>query len=129
MALARPLGSMQMQESERRGVDILFAIDTSRSMLTPDVKPNRLTRAKLAVEDLLDHLSGDGVGLVAFAGEAFLQAPVTTDYDAFRETLESLDTPYHCAGRHGYRRGDSPQRVDAGAARGYAEGHGADHRR
>ena len=83
---------MQLQESERRGLDILFAIDTSRSMLTPDVKPDRLTRAKLAVEDLIDHLSGDGVGLVAFAGEAFLQAPVTTDYDAFRETLQSLDT-------------------------------------
>jgi Ca-activated chloride channel family protein len=92
VALARPLGSMQMQESERRGTDILFAMDTSRSMLTPDVKPDRLTRAKLAVEDLIDHLTGDGVGLVAFAGEAFLQAPVTTDYDAFRETLESLDT-------------------------------------
>lgn len=92
VALARPLGSMQMQESERRGLDILFAIDTSRSMLTPDVKPDRLTRAKLGVEDLLEHLRGDGVGLVAFAGEAFLQAPLTTDYDAFRETLESLDT-------------------------------------
>ncbi len=92
VALARPLGSLQMQESERRGLDILFAIDTSRSMLTPDVKPDRLTRAKLAVEDLIDHLDGDGVGLVAFAGEAFLQAPVTTDYEAFRETLEALDT-------------------------------------
>ncbi len=91
-ALARPLGSMQVQESERRGLDILFAVDTSRSMLTPDVKPDRLTRAKLAVEDLIDHLDGDGVGLVAFAGEAFLQAPVTTDYDAFRETLQALDT-------------------------------------
>jgi Ca-activated chloride channel family protein len=92
LALARPLGSMRMEETERRGLDILFAIDTSRSMLTPDVKPDRLTRAKLAVEDLLDRLNGDGVGLVAFAGEAFLQAPVTTDYDAFRETLEALDT-------------------------------------
>ena len=92
VALARPLGSMRMEETERRGLDILFAIDTSRSMLTPDVKPDRLTRAKLAVEDLLDRLNGDGVGLVAFAGEAFLQAPVTTDYDAFRETLEALDT-------------------------------------
>jgi Ca-activated chloride channel family protein len=91
-ALARPLGSMRMEQTERRGLDILFAIDTSRSMLTPDVKPDRLTRAKLAVEDLLDRLTGDGVGLVAFAGEAFLQAPVTTDYDAFRETLEALDT-------------------------------------
>jgi len=92
VAMARPLGSLQMQESERRGLDILFAIDTSRSMLTPDVKPDRLTRAKLAVEDLIEHLNGDGVGLVAFAGEAFLQAPVTTDYEAFRETLQSLDT-------------------------------------
>ena len=92
VALARPLGSMRMEETERRGLDILFAIDTSRSMLTPDVKPDRLTRAKLAVEDLLDRLNGDGVGLVAFAGEAFLQAPVTTDYDAFHETLEALDT-------------------------------------
>jgi Ca-activated chloride channel family protein len=91
-ALARPLGPIQMQESERRGLDILFAIDTSRSMLTPDVKPDRLTRAKLAVEDLIDHLGGDSVGLVAFAGEAFLQAPVTNDYEAFRETLDSLDT-------------------------------------
>jgi Ca-activated chloride channel homolog len=92
VALAQPLGSLQLQESEQRGLDILFAIDTSRSMLTPDVKPDRLTRAKLAVEDLLDHLRGDGVGLVAFAGEAFLQAPVTNDYEAFRETLDSLDT-------------------------------------
>ncbi len=92
VALARPLGSMQMQETEQRGLDILFAIDTSRSMLTPDVKPDRLTRAKLAVEDVLERLNADGVGLVAFAGEAFLQAPVTTDYEAFRETLEALDT-------------------------------------
>lgn len=92
VALARPLGAMRMQESERRGLDILFAIDTSRSMLTPDVKPDRLTRARLAVEDLLDQLNGDGVGLVAFAGEAFLQAPVTTDYDAFKESLDALDT-------------------------------------
>jgi Ca-activated chloride channel family protein len=81
-----------MEESERRGLDILFAIDTSRSMLTPDVKPDRLTRARLAVEDLLDQLNGDAVGLVAFAGEAFLQAPVTTDYDAFKESLDALDT-------------------------------------
>jgi Ca-activated chloride channel family protein len=92
VAVARPLGAMRLQESERRGLDILFAIDTSRSMLTPDVKPDRLTRARLAVEDLLDQLNGDGVGLVAFAGEAFLQAPVTTDYDAFKESLDALDT-------------------------------------
>jgi Ca-activated chloride channel family protein len=92
VALARPLGAMRMEETERRGLDLVFAIDTSRSMLTPDVKPDRLTRARLAVEDLLDQLNGDGAGLVAFAGEAFLQAPVTTDYDAFKESLDALDT-------------------------------------
>jgi Ca-activated chloride channel family protein len=61
-------------------------------MLAQDVKPDRLSRAKLAVHDLLDKLNGDGVGLVAFAGNAFLQCPVTLDYDAFRESLDALDT-------------------------------------
>jgi Ca-activated chloride channel homolog len=71
---------------------LLFAVDTSKSMLAQDVKPDRLSRAKLAVHDLLDKLNGDGVGLVAFAGNAFLQCPVTLDYDAFRESLDALDT-------------------------------------
>ena len=61
-------------------------------MLAQDVKPDRLTRAKLAVTDLVAKLDGDGVGLVAFAGNAFLQCPVTLDYDAFRESLDALDT-------------------------------------
>ena len=91
-ALAQPLGAPEVLTEPGRGIDLLFAIDTSRSMLTQDVKPDRLTRARLAVEDLLDRLNGDAVGLVAFAGEAFLQAPLTTDYDAFRETLGALDT-------------------------------------
>ena len=61
-------------------------------MLTPDVKPDRLTRAKLAVDDFVSHLNGDGVGLIAFAGDAFLQCPITIDYDAFHESLQALDT-------------------------------------
>jgi Ca-activated chloride channel family protein len=61
-------------------------------MLAKDVKPDRLTRAKLAVSDLVDKLNGDSVGLIAFAGEAFLQSPVTLDYDAFHEALNALDT-------------------------------------
>ena len=61
-------------------------------MLTQDVKPNRLGRAKLAVDDLVNNLNGDGVGLLAFAGDSFLQCPITLDYDAFRESLDSLDT-------------------------------------
>lgn len=92
VALARPQAGYRWEETKRKGLEILFAVDTSKSMLAQDVKPNRLTRAKLAVEDLLDQLNGDGVGLVAFAGDAFLQCPVTLDYNAFRESVDALDT-------------------------------------
>ena len=92
MALARPQAGFEWQETHRKGLELLFAVDTSKSMLAQDVKPDRLTRAKLAVTDLVAKLNGDGVGLVAFAGNAFLQCPVTLDYDAFRESLDALDT-------------------------------------
>jgi Ca-activated chloride channel family protein len=92
VALARPQAGFEWQETHRKGLELLFAVDTSKSMLAQDVKPNRLTRAKLAVADLVTKLNGDGVGLVAFAGNAFLQCPVTLDYDAFRESLDALDT-------------------------------------
>jgi Ca-activated chloride channel family protein len=92
VALARPQAGFRWEETHRKGLEILFAVDTSKSMLAQDVKPNRLTRAKLAVEDLLGKLNGDGVGLIAFAGNAFLQCPITLDYDAFRESLGALDT-------------------------------------
>ncbi len=70
----------------------MFAIDTSRSMLTPDVKPDRLTRAKLAIDDFASQLDGDAVGIVAFAGAAFLVCPITLDYGAFHESLSAIDT-------------------------------------
>jgi Ca-activated chloride channel family protein len=92
VALARPQAGYRWEQTHRKGLDILFAVDTSKSMLTQDVKPDRLTRAKLAVSDLVDKLNGDDVGLIAFAGDAFLQSPMTMDYDAFRESLDALDT-------------------------------------
>jgi Ca-activated chloride channel family protein len=92
VALARPQAGYRWEETHRKGLDILFAVDTSKSMLTQDVKPDRLTRAKLAVSDLVDKLNGDDVGLIAFAGDAFVQNPMTLDYDAFRESLNALDT-------------------------------------
>jgi len=92
IALARPQAGFRWEETQRKGLEILFAVDTSKSMLAQDVKPNRLTRAKLAVEDLLGKLHGDGVGLIAFAGSSFLQCPITLDYDAFRDSLAALDT-------------------------------------
>lgn len=92
VALARPQAGFEWQETHRKGLELLFAVDTSKSMLAQDVKPDRLTRAKLGVTDLVGKLQGDGAGLIAFAGNAFLQCPVTLDYDAFRESLDALDT-------------------------------------
>jgi Ca-activated chloride channel family protein len=91
VALARPQAGYEWQETHRKGLEIVFAMDTSKSMLAQDVKPDRLTRAKMGVTDLVGRLNGDGVGLIAFAGSAFLQCPVTLDYDAFRESLDALD--------------------------------------
>lgn len=91
-ALAGPQAGYRWEQVTRRGNDIIFAIDTSRSMLTPDMKPNRLTRAKLAISDFVTRLDGDAVGLIAFAGNAFLQTPLTLDYGAFRESLDAVDT-------------------------------------
>jgi Ca-activated chloride channel family protein len=92
IALARPQFGYHWEEQKQRGIDLLFAIDTSKSMLTQDVTPDRLTRAKLAITDFVNKLDGDRVGLIAFAGDAFLQAPLTLDYNAFEETLDAVDT-------------------------------------
>jgi len=92
VALAKPrMGTIQ-REIKTNGRDVLLAIDTSRSMLATDVAPTRLARAKLISEDLLRLLQGDRIGIVAFAGSAFLQAPLTLDYNAVRDTLDDLDT-------------------------------------
>jgi Ca-activated chloride channel family protein len=90
VALAGPKWGFHWEEVHREGVDIVVALDTSRSMLAEDVKPNRLERAKLAVEDLVKRLRGDRIGLVAFAGSAFVQCPLTLDYDAFDENLHAV---------------------------------------
>ena len=91
-AIARPQWGYKWEESKTRGIDIIFAIDTSKSMLAEDVRPNRLERTKLAVSDLANSLGGDRIGLIAFSGQAFLQCPLTLDYDAFRMSLDALDT-------------------------------------
>lgn len=91
-ALARPQWGYRWEETKTRGIDIIFAVDTSKSMLAEDVKPDRLERAKLSVLDLVNILQGDRIGIVAFSGQAFLQCPLTLDYDAFRMSLEALDT-------------------------------------
>jgi Ca-activated chloride channel family protein len=90
-ALAGPLVGYYWEKVTSRGNEIIFAVDTSRSMSTPDVKPDRLTRAKLAIDDFTQLLDGDAVGLVAFAGDAFLVCPMTLDYGAFHESLNAVD--------------------------------------
>jgi len=92
VALARPQWGFTWEESKRQGRDVILAIDTSRSMLATDLQPDRLKRAKLAAEDIISQLEGDRVGLIAFAGTAFLQAPLTVDYSAARESLNEFDT-------------------------------------
>jgi Ca-activated chloride channel homolog len=92
IALAKPRWGYTYEDVKRRGLDLLFAIDTSRSMLSNDVAPNRLERVKLAAQDLITELQGDRAGLIAFAGRAFLQAPLTIDYDAAVESINDLDT-------------------------------------
>jgi Ca-activated chloride channel family protein len=91
-ALAQPRWGYTYEDAKRKGLDLILAVDTSRSMLSNDVLPSRLQRVKLATQDLINELQGDRVGLVAFAGRAFLQAPLTIDYDAAVEAINDLDT-------------------------------------
>ena len=92
VALAQPRYGVDEKETKQKGRDVIIAIDTSRSMLATDFAPTRLARAKLFTQDLIRLLQGDRVGLVAFAGSAFLQAPLTLDYNAVTNALEELDT-------------------------------------
>ena len=91
LALGGPMWGFHWEEVHREGIDLVVAIDTSRSMLSTDVKPNRLARAKLAVQDLLGRLKGDRIGLVAFAGTAFPQCPLTLDRNAFAQSLDAIE--------------------------------------
>ena len=91
VALARPQWGFTWEEVQQRGLDIVAAIDTSKSMLAEDISPNRLQRAKLAALDLMQAAKTDRLGLVAFAGVAFLQCPLTIDDSAFRQSLDALD--------------------------------------
>jgi len=88
-ALMRPQWGFHWEEVKRRGVDILIALDTSKSMLAEDVKPSRFERSKLAIKDLTRNLKGDRIGLIAFSGNAFLQCPLTLDYGGFSLSLDN----------------------------------------
>jgi Ca-activated chloride channel family protein len=89
---ARPQVGFDLQQVEQRGLDIIVAVDTSKSMLAADIAPNRLARAKLAALELMQRARTDRLGLVAFAGDAFLECPLTIDNTAFQQSVQALDT-------------------------------------
>jgi Ca-activated chloride channel family protein len=91
LALARPQWGEQTEASHVYGQDVVFLLDCSRSMLATDVSPSRLQRAKFAILDFAQRQSHGRVGLVAFAGQAFLQCPLTFDYGAFQDALMLVD--------------------------------------
>jgi len=89
LALARPLWGTQLVIKAQEGVEVMVVLDVSSSMLAEDIKPSRLTRAKLAIEDLMARLGGNEVGLVIFSGAAFVQFPLTADFYTARSFLDS----------------------------------------
>ncbi|MBQ3659227.1 MAG: VWA domain-containing protein, partial [Bacteroidales bacterium] len=91
LGLSRPQLGARLQEKETSGVEIMIVLDVSNSMLAQDYSPNRLERAKLAISRLVDKLAGDRIGLVIFAGESFVQLPITTDYVSAKSFLNSIE--------------------------------------
>lgn len=92
IGLINPQIGSRLEEVKREGSDIIICLDVSKSMMAQDFKPDRLTRARLAIERLIDKLFNDRLGLIVFAGEAYVQLPITTDYAAAKLFLESVDT-------------------------------------
>ncbi len=103
VALARPQWGRIDEPVFDQAREILIAIDLSRSMLTPDVRPSRLERAKLLTQSLLEKLAGERVGLVSFAGTAFLQSPLSSDYEILREFLPAMGPSFLPEGGTNYR--------------------------
>jgi len=91
VALARPQFGTRVETVRRRGQDVVVAVDLSQSMRAEDIAPNRLEAARLAILRLIRNLDGDRIGLVAFAGEAFIQSPLTADYSAAALFLDAMD--------------------------------------
>ncbi len=91
LTLARPQHGYDLEAVQQNGLDIVVAVDTSKSMLATDIAPNRLTRAKLAALELMQVAKADRLGLVAFAGDAFLECPLTIDNTAFEQSVQGLD--------------------------------------
>jgi Ca-activated chloride channel homolog len=92
IGLANPQIGSKLIEGERKGIDIMIALDVSTSMLARDIEPSRLERSKQAISRLIDKLGNDRIGIVVFAGQAYVQLPITTDYAAAKMFLSAINT-------------------------------------
>ena len=92
MALVNPKIGTKLETVKREGVDIVFALDVSKSMLAEDIAPNRLEKAKRLVSEIINQLASDRIGIIAYAGQAFPQLPITTDYGAAKMFLQNMNT-------------------------------------
>jgi Ca-activated chloride channel homolog len=92
IALARPQFGSRLEEVKREGIEMIIALDVSRSMLAEDIKPNRLERAKQAIINLVNRMQDDKIGMIVFAGDAYTQLPMTTDYISARLFLANINT-------------------------------------
>ena len=91
-ALVNPKMGTELETVKREGVDLVFAVDVSKSMLAEDIAPNRLEKAKRLVSETINKLSGDRVGIIAYAASAIPQLPITTDYESAKLFLQALNT-------------------------------------
>jgi len=91
VGLVDPQTGSKLEKIKRKGIDLVIALDVSNSMLAQDIKPNRLERAKQAISNLIDNLENDRIGLIVFAGKAYTQMPITTDYAAARLFLSTIN--------------------------------------
>jgi Ca-activated chloride channel family protein len=92
IALARPQFGSKLEEVKREGIEMIIALDVSRSMLAEDIKPNRLERAKQAIINLVNRMQDDKIGMIVFAGDAYTQLPITTDYISAKLFLADINT-------------------------------------
>jgi Ca-activated chloride channel family protein len=92
IGLVNPKIGTKLETVKREGVDIVFAIDVSKSMLAEDIAPNRIEKAKRLVSEIINQLASDRIGIIAYAGQAFPQLPITTDYGAAKMFLQSMNT-------------------------------------
>ncbi|MCX6250414.1 MAG: VWA domain-containing protein [Bacteroidetes bacterium] len=92
IAMAEPQTGSKLEKVHRKGIDLVFALDVSNSMLAMDIKPSRLERAKQDISRLIDRLEGDRIGMILFAGKAYIQLPITSDYTAAKLMLATVNT-------------------------------------